>query len=336
MIPHTRSILQGAAAIWLAAIVPSAVAQSATPSEEQLVSRAISHNNPENLAPDATIGGRTLAPAQPMSWWYRTPATRFWEGVPIATGRFGAMLYGRVREEIIPFNDETLWTGSPYDAVNPKALPALPSIRRLIAEEKFGEAADLATNLLSHPLPFVQTYQAMGRLHLRFDGHDAVQDYRRELDMDEAMARVTYRIGDTTYRREAFASYPDQVVVMRLNADQPGRISFTAGLSSLHTSTTERALGHDTIVIEGGVSEPNPEVPSKMRWQGRLRVIAQGGTTHTVRDADGTSVRVEGADAVTILLAGATNYVNWNDISADPDARCADYIRALPLAHTQN
>ncbi|MDQ5979518.1 MAG: hypothetical protein QG602_2492 [Verrucomicrobiota bacterium] len=315
------------AACALATLLPPAAARNATPTEEQLVARAIAHGNPENLPGDARLSGQATPPAQLMSWWYRTPATRFWEGVPIATGRFGAMLYGRVKDEIIPFNDETLWTGSPYDAVNPKALPSLPEIRKLIAEEKFGEAAELAANLLSHPLPFVQTYQAMGRLHLRFDGHDEASDYRRDLDLDEAVARVTYRIGGTTYRREAFASYPDQVVVMRLSADQPGSLTFTAGLSSLHTSTTESALGADTILIQGGVSEPNPEVPSRMRWQGRLRVMADGGTTRIVRDASGTSVRVEHADAVTLILAGATNYVNWNDISADPDARCAGYIR---------
>ena len=306
-------------------------AQPAPPNPDQSVYQAIPTKNPEELPADATIAGATTAPASAMAWWYRTPAAKFWEGTPIATGRFGAMLYGRVRDEIIPFNDETLWTGSPYDAVNPKALPSLPEIRRLLAEEKFGEAAELAANLLSHPLPFVQTYQAMGRLHLRFDGHEAVTDYRRELDMDEAIARVTYRIGDATFTREAFASYPDQVVVVRLTCDRPGQLTFNTSLSSLHASATPRALGADTILIEGGVSEPNPEVPSKMRWQGRVRVIPEGGTVRTVREATGLSVRVEKANAVTLILAGATNYVNWHDLSADPDARCADYLRAATI-----
>lgn len=309
----------------------SVAAPPATPSEDQLINRALaSQSNPEKLPPDAVLSGRATAPAQPMSWWYRTPATKFWEGIPIATGRFGAMFYGRVKDEIIPFNDETLWTGSPYNAVNPKALPSLPEIRRLLAEEKFGEAAELAANLLSHPIPVVQTYQAMGRLHLRFDGHDAARDYRRELDMDEAITRTTYRIGDATFMREAFASYPDQVVVIRLTCDRPGRLSFTSAFSSLHASAIARALGQDTLLIEGGVSEPNPEIPSKMRWQGRLRVVAEGGSTRAVRDAAGVAaIRVEGANAVTLMLAGATNYVNWNDISADPDARCADTIRGV-------
>jgi len=290
-------------------------------------SKASPDRNPEGLAPDARLTGIAAPPTTDMGWWYRTPAAKFWEGTPIATGRFGAMLYGRVRDEIIPFNDETLWTGQPYDPVNPKALPSLPEIRRLLAEEKFGEAAELAANLLSHPVPVVQTYQAMGRLHLQFDGHEAVEDYRRELDLDAAIARVEYRIGPARFKREAFASYPDQVVVIRLTCSQPGQLTFNTRLSSLHPSAVSRIEGTDTVRMAGGVSEPNPEIPSRMRWEARVRVIPEGGAMRTFTDPQhGAIVRVEQADAVTIVLAGATNYRSWRDISADPAARCADYL----------
>jgi alpha-L-fucosidase 2 len=284
---------------------------------------------PEVQPPDATITGAASAPASPMAWWYRAPATKFWEGMPIATGRFAAMVYGRVRDEVIPFNDETLWTGSPNNPSNPNALKSLPTLRALLAEEKFGEAADLANNFLGYPIPVVQTYQAMGRLHLRFDGHDVVQDYRRELDMDSATVRVSYRIGDVHYTREMFASYPDQVVVVRLTCDRPGQLTFNTALSSLHESAKGRSLGDDTILIEGGVSEPNAEIPSRMRWQGRVHVIREGGSVRTVDGASGPSVRVEHADSATIILAGATNYKNWHDLTADADARCAAYQQAV-------
>ncbi|MBM3855571.1 MAG: glycoside hydrolase family 95 protein, partial [Verrucomicrobia bacterium] len=218
-------------------------------------------------------------------------------------------------------------TGQPYNPVNPQALPSLSKLRRLLAEEQFGEAADLAANLLSHPVPVVQTYQAMGRLRLRFEGHDAVQDYRRELDLDSAIARVSYRSGGARHTREIFASYPDQVVVVRLTCDRPGQLTLHASLSSLHVSARSRAVGPDTLLIEGGVSQPNPEIPSRMRWQARVRVQAEGGTVRIVNDGTGPALCIEGASAVTLVLAGATNYVNWNDISADPDARCAGYLR---------
>jgi alpha-L-fucosidase 2 len=304
-------------------------ARAAAAGADQNLAQSMPASNPENLPPDAALSGRASAPAQPLAWWYRTPATKFWEGLPLATGRFGAMVYGRVRDEIIPFNDETLWTGQPYNPINPRALPSLPEIRRLLAEGSYGAAAELAANLLSHPVPVVQTYQAMGRLHLRFDDHAAGRDYRRELDLDEAMARVSYEIDGARYTREVFASYPDQVVVVRLTCDRPGRLALTVGLSSLHPSATGRALGTDTILLEGGVSQPNPEIPSRMRWQARVRARAEGGAVRIVDDAGRPALRIAGADAVTLVLAGATNYVNWNDLTASPDTRCADTVRAV-------
>jgi alpha-L-fucosidase 2 len=301
--------------------------------EESAASRStvfpvVADKESEALSPDAKISGDVQPPQSPMAWWYRAPATKFWEGLPLGNGRFAAMVYGRVRDEIIPFNDQTLWTGQPYDAVNPNGLKVLPEIRRLALADKFAEATRLATNLFSYPLPFVQTYQPMARLHVRFEGHDAVEDYRRELDMDSAIARVTYRIGDAHFTREIFASYPDQIVVMRLTCDHPGQFTLNTSLSTLHKSATTRAVGTGTILIEGGVSEPNPQLPSRMKWQGRVRVQADGGTVRNVSDSGGISVRVEKADAVTIVLAGATNYKDWNELGADPDVRCQKYLEA--------
>jgi alpha-L-fucosidase 2 len=299
-----------------------------SPNADQAVFKPIPDKEGEALPFDANISGEARPPESPMAWWYRSPATKFWEGLPLGNGRFAAMVYGRVRDEIIPFNDETLWTGEPYDPVNPNGLKSLPEIRRLTLGGKFSEATALATNLLSYPVPNVQTYQPMGRLHVRFDGHDAVQDYRRELDMDSAIARVTYRMGDAHFTREVFASYPDQVIVMRVTCDQPGQITLNTSLSSLQKSAVCRAAGRGTILIEGGVIQPNPQIPSRMKWQGRVRVQAEGGTVRNVIDSAGLSVRVEKADAVTVILAGATNYKNWNELGADPDARCQDYLNA--------
>lgn len=326
-VPHLFALL---AALLFNATAPTLRAANAIlAGGDQRLQEAVPPKDTELLAPDAAITGHVDAPASPRTFWYRTPATKFWEGVPLGTGRFGAMVYGRVRDEIIPFNDETLWTGSPYNPSNPRALPSLPRLRQLLAEENFGEAADLANNLLSSPVPVVQTYQAMGRLHLRFAGHDAVQDYRRELDLDAATARVSYRIGNAHFTREVFASYPDQVVVIQLTCDQPGQLTFDTRLSSLHSSAVSRAVSTDTVLIEGGVSQPNPEIPSRMRWQGRVRVVPSGGAVRTVADGSDVFLRVERADSVTVILAGATNYRNWHDLGADPDARCADALHGV-------
>jgi alpha-L-fucosidase 2 len=302
-----------------------------SPNADQAVFKPIPDKEGEALPFDAKISGETLPPTSPMAWWYRSPATKFWEGLPLGTGRFAAMVYGRARDEIIPFNEETLWTGQPNNPVNSNGVKSLPEIRRLTLTGNFAEATALATNLLSYPVPHVQTYQPMGRLHVRFEGHDAVQDYRRELDMDSAIARVTYRVGDAHFTREVFASYPDQVVVMRVTCDRPGQITLNASLSSLQKKAVCRAASLGTILIEGGVSEPDPQIPSRMKWQGRVRVEAESGRVRNVSDPSGLSVRVEKADAVTIILAGATNYKNWNELGADPDARCDNYINAASV-----
>jgi alpha-L-fucosidase 2 len=327
-----RCVRDWGVALALACVLASASSSVAQNSNAAAPDKTVFNLVPDReggaLPPDATISGEAPPPESPMAWWYRAPATKFWEGLPLGTGRFAAMVYGRVRDEIIPFNDETLWTGQPYDPVNPNGLKSLPEIRRLALAGNFADATRLATNLLSYPVPFVQTYQPMGRLHVRFDGHDAVQDYRRELDMDSAIARVTYRIGDARFTREVFASYPDQVVVLRVTCDRPGQITFNTSFSSLQKSAVLRAVNAGTLLIEGGVAEPNRQIPSRMKWQGRVRVQAEGGTVRNVSDASGISVRVEKADAVTIILAGATNYRNWNELGADPDARCESYLAA--------
>ena len=276
--------------------------------------------------PDPTLTGSAQPPQGDMVWWYRQPAATFWEGLPIATGRFAAMVYGRVRDEVIPFNDETLWTGSPNNPNNPDGPKLLPEIRRCGLAGQFTQMSKLCEQLFSLPTGRVQTYQAMGRLHLQFDAHDTAADYRRELDMDNATARVSYRIGDARFTREIFASYPDQVIVIRLTCDKPGRIAFTTWLSSLHTSAASHLDGRDTIRITGGTNEDG--IPARMKWEARPARAGPGRHHHPRPPTSPPPSTCGGADAVTLILAGATNYKSWNDISADPAARCQDYLRA--------
>jgi len=128
------------------------------------------------------------------SWWYRTPAAKYWEGLPLSNGYLAAMVPGRVRDESIPVNDPTLWTGSPYDPNNPDGPRVLAEVRELLLAGKFVEAQQLCQKLMSRPLS-VQHYRPLGELRLRFEGPETAVSYRRELDMDSAIARVTYQIG---------------------------------------------------------------------------------------------------------------------------------------------
>lgn len=275
----------------------------------------------------------------------------------------GAMVFGGTANERIQFNEDTLWRGKPHDYVRNGALEALPEIRRLVFEGRADEAAKLAREkAISDPVRQLP-YQPFGDLRLTFPGHESFTDYRRELDLDSAIATVSYEVGDTTFRREVFASYPDRVIVMRLTADKPGQINFTLRMDSPHTNSQVEAeaptsvrrksprvsigfgVGVGSFGSGGGVGvgvgssrELNPEggeLPwlkltgrvqtDGLRFESRVQVRAEGGM---VVAAD-SGLRVENADAVTMLLVAATSFKNFQEISADPARRCGEYLAEL-------
>jgi alpha-L-fucosidase 2 len=278
-----------------------------------------------------------------MNWWYERPASLFSEAFPLSNGRLAAMVHGRVEDELISLNEESLWSGSPYNPVNPNGNAALPQIRSLLLEGRYVEAQQLCEDLLSRPLS-VQDYQPMGELRIKSAVPGPATDYRRELSMDSAIARTEYKAGGVRYRREVFASYPDQVLVVRLTADRPASISLSARLASIQPSAKSHLAGSNSIVMDGMAEtlttggSAHPIIPAKLRWRAELRVIPEGGTiTHDRidEDEDPTSacVSVTHADAVTLLLAGATSYVRWNDISADPAPRVDAFMRAADMPY---
>jgi alpha-L-fucosidase 2 len=286
----------------------------------------------------------------PMKWRYDTPATKYWEGLPIGTGRFVAMVPGNIDREVIAFNDETLWTGGPYNPVKQKYGPeTLRKIREYIFAHDYVNAEKEAWKLGGFP-SHVQLYQPMGRLNIDC-GHtpENALNYTRELNMEDATVDVAYQYRGVKYERQVFASYHDQVVVIRLKADKKGKINFSTWFSSLQPSANTR-IKNNEIVMEGSTIEKFDKkigwyynlgteyegkyciLPSKMRWQSRVKVINEGGTVKT----DGDRMTVSNANAVTIILAGATNWVNWNDVSADEKQRCNDYItKAAKYTHKQ-
>jgi alpha-L-fucosidase 2 len=169
-----------------------------------------------------------------------------------------------------------------------------------------------------------EKYQPFGDVILEFPGHANATEYRRELDIDRAIASVQYRISDVTYRRELIASHPDNVIAVRITADQPGRLTFTARLETTH----ERAGGREQ---EAGGSQQSPAGESdaalvmrgrvrdgETRFEARLIVRLEGGNTRVSSDRE--IVVVTGADAATLLLVGASSFVNYRDISGDPAA----------------
>jgi len=283
------------------------------------------------LSARAAMGAR---PAAPLVLSYSEPARTWVEALPLGNGRLGAMQFGGLREERIQFNEDTLWTGQPHEYHHPGAVKFLPAIRRLLSEGKQREAEKLALQeFMSVPLR-QQAYQPFGDLRLESPGHEAATDYRRELDLDAATATVSYRLGDVTYQRTAFASHPDQVLVLRIAAAGgtdlksvlPGRVSFTARLDSPHKSARAKAVGGGQTFLSAGnqLALFGQVEEGGLKFEARLAVVLQGGKA-TVKD---DAIAVENADAATLLLAAATSFKNYRDITADPAQRCKQTIQA--------
>ncbi len=269
-------------------------------------------------APDPDAGvrfaGEVAPPAEPLSLWYRRPATEWVQALPVGNGRLGAMVFGGVTRERLQLNEDTLWAGGPYDPVNPDARDALPEARRLILAGEYREAHELiGAKLMAKPLRQMP-YEPVGDLVLTFPRAAEVEDYRRELNLDTAMASVGYTTGGVRFTREVFASPVDQVVVVRLTADRPGRITFSAGLTTPQDARV-RTEGEDTLVLHG-VNGSAEGIPGALTFEARMRVRAEGGRTK----AEGETVTVTGADSAVLLLAMATSYRSFSDVSGDPEA----------------
>ncbi len=265
------------------------------------------------------------ADRRPVLWYDRT-AAEWIEALPVGNGRLGAMVFGGIGDERIQFNEATLWSGGPHDYDHPGAAAVLPELRSLLFAGKQAAADSLASaKFMSIPLQQM-AYQAFGDLHLRFLGLDtAVSGYRRDLDLDSALATTRFTAGGTTYTRQVFASYPAGVVVVCLTADRPHDVSVVVSLTSAHAGAARRAVGGDELSLAGGVAG------GAIHFEARLLVRGSRGTV-ALTD---TAATVTGADAVTLILAGATNYVRYDDVSADPVARndrTLAHVRDAPFA----
>jgi len=259
--------------------------------------------------------------------WYDKPAASWVEALPIGNGNMGGMIFGGVATERIHFNEDTFWSGKPMDRQSPEALENLPRIRQLLFDGKQEEAEKLAMDkFMARPLR-QETYQTCGDLILTFDlPVDAkTEDYRRDLDLDAALASVSFKHEGVTYRREMFASYPAELIVIRLTSDTPGKVSFSASFTTPHKDNRISVIDGNTIVLNAGATTHKlTGVDCKLRMEARAKILAEGGSVA----AKGDSLALSNANAVTILLAAATNYVDWRDISADPGTRCARRLEA--------
>ena len=274
-----------------------------------------------------------LSAADPVLW-YRHPASRWGDALPIGNGRLGGMVFGGISKERIALNEDTIWNGKKRDRVNPEALKALPEVRRLLFEGNVKEAEVLEEQKMMGIPNRQPPYQPLGDLNIEYTGLDNAQDYRRELNLATGVARVSYRVGDTTCTREIFSSAPDQAIVVRLSCDKPGKLTFRATLTRSQDAQTTTAAPDRVILAGEAIAHTNfwispnltPEKrkaetdqlePSGVRFRSVLRAVNEGGKVEIA----GADVVVTGANAATLLLVAATDYRG-----GDPAVACNHYL----------
>ncbi|WP_420111853.1 glycosyl hydrolase family 95 catalytic domain-containing protein [Pseudactinotalea sp.] len=283
-----------------------------------------------------------MSEARDLTLWYTRPADRWQESLLLGNGRLGACVWGGIDHETINLNEDTLWTGEQSYRPNPAALPALPEVRRRLLAGDYAQAQELAADALGG-LGGTGMYMPLGDLVLDFPFDPAaVTGYRRDLDLDTATARVTFEHGGARHQREVFVSHPGRCLVVRMGADRPGSVSFSASLASQlrHERTADggvsRLFGRAPVQgfgYSGTLREPiydDGKDPAGMRWEAQLAVSHEGGSIRV--DGDGTVV-ANGCDAVTLMVVARTSY-NGPDASPSRDgldetALCRDDLRAV-------
>ena len=243
----------------------------------------------------------------------------------------GAMVFGGTQQERIALNESSFWSGRPHDYDDPEAIKYLPQVRDLVFAGKFQEAEKLADEHFYAKPAAQQAYQPLGDLLLSLDGIKNADDYYRELDLETGVAKVRYRSGGAVFTREAFISYPDRVMVVRLTCDKPGRVSVQARLKSPYLDSVTATPGK--MVMEGLLERPDhqqhwliaPVEGRGLRFQTALLALPEGGQS----EATDSSLRIRNADAVTFILTAATSFVNYHDISGDPAAVCGRVLSAI-------
>ena len=316
----------------------------------------------------SVVAAETIEPRNPLRLWYRQPAVKWTEALPVGCGKLGAMVFGGTVDERIQFNEDTLWTGKPHDYVHAGAAGHLDEIRKLIdtgADAKVVEDL-IRSQFLSLPIR-QKSFQPFGDIYMHFGGHDKVEKYERELNLSEGISRVRYQVGDLRYLRETFASYPDQVIVVRISCDKPGNISCDIKLNSPHkysqtTFESENAqLGY--LKLTGQVqdlyyylwrqilfsSKPLNPLDSDnhqtdgLKFEARLKIVPTNGKMSCVDNL----VSVQNADSLVLILAAGTSFKSFQDVTGVPEKRvqsvlagvagkAVDQIRKDHIADHQN
>ncbi|MFW5981833.1 MAG: glycosyl hydrolase family 95 catalytic domain-containing protein [Halanaerobiaceae bacterium] len=248
-----------------------------------------------------------------LKLWYKEEAKNWEEALPVGNGRLGGMIFGKVQEERIQLNEDSIWYGGPQDRNNPDALEHLEEIRKLIFAGKIKDAEQLAALSLSGTPEGQRFYQTLGDIYIDFHYKDGdVEEYRRELDLEEGLVRTSFIKGGITYQREVFSSAIDQVMIIKLTADQPGNISFKLNLKRDKWMDRVQAIDSNTLLMKGHCGGEKGSI-----FRNMIRAINIGGEVFTLGD----NLIINKADSVTLFLDAESSFRH-----KDPELVCQDRI----------
>jgi alpha-L-fucosidase 2 len=251
--------------------------------------------------------------------WYDKPAGVWTEALPVGNGRLAAMVFGGPANDTLQLNESTFWSGGPSRNDNPRASGVLALVRQLIFDGMSRDAESLINENFLTQL-HGSKFQTIGSLSLKFAGHDTYTSYARDLDLQRAVATTRYQVGGVAYTREVFASHADQVIVVRLTADQGGHLSFTVGLDG-PLKNAMSVLDQSTVELTG-TSSSHEGVTGQVKFDARVKVVNQGGTTTKTT----SGIAVANADEALLLVSVATNFVDYQTLTADEKAKAAKHL----------
>ncbi|WP_277130163.1 glycoside hydrolase family 95 protein [Bacteroides congonensis] len=244
--------------------------------------------------------------------WYDAPATVWEEALPLGNGRIGAMVYGNPTQEVYQLNEETLWSGYPQDCNNPKAAEVLPLVRKAVDEGDYVKASALWKENAQGP--YTARYLPLANLMLSQPTEKQSKNIYRDLNISNATATVTYEADGVKYRRTSFISYPDQVMVVKMEADKKQSVSLDVRLNSLLRYQV-KATAQDELLLDGKAPsyvanrdyDPRQVIYHDqlgLKFKVKVKLLSKGGTY-----ASGDSLlSIRNADEVTLLLSAATDF----------------------------
>lgn len=255
--------------------------------------------------------------AQDHKLWYSQPAKHWLEALPIGNSHLGAMVYGGINEEEIQLNEETFWSGSPHNNNSLESKEHLQEVRDLIFEGKEKDAHALLDKYFVKG-PHGMRYLPLGSVKLNFGFKDEPTQYRRELNLGDAIATTKYIVDGVTYERTAFASQADNVIIVYLQANKKGALTFDVNFTSQLESKVFTVSAHEDMkdvyelaAVVDGVEQEG--IKAGLKAECRISLEADGKLERGVN-----SLTVKNATTATLYITAATNFVNYHDVSGNP------------------